>query len=282
MDLTQFPLTRVSALARLDAFVAHAAQTYGARRNFVDASGAHNAVSRLSAALRRRLISEEEVVRAVLAAHPYPTVEKFIAEVFWRTYWKGWLELHRELWPQFKLELQTEKTRIESSPAFAAQYRAAIDGATGIDAFDHWTNELKQTGYLHNWARMQMASIWTFTLALPWQLGADWMFSQLSDADPASNTLSWRWVAGLHTAGKTYLASEERISSMTNGRLKAEGLAMDATIPAPGPPIGRTELPAPTVPELSARSIVLLTCEDLSLALLWQECDFGIPKVENH
>lgn len=109
MNPAQFPLTRATALARLDAFVSEAAAAYGGRRNLVDPSGSHAAVSRLSAALRRRLVSEEEVVRAVLAAHPFKQVEQFIAEVFWRTYWKGWLELHRGLWPETVAEIAGAK-----------------------------------------------------------------------------------------------------------------------------------------------------------------------------
>lgn len=265
MDPHQFPITRASALDRLDAFVAEAALAYGTRRNYVDAAGAHNAVSRLSAALRRRVISEEEVVRAVLTAHPLEAVEQFVAEVFWRTYWKGWLELHRGLWRQFGQEVDREKARLATSREAAARYDRTIAGATGIDAFDHWAAELARTGYLHNWARMQVASIWIFTLGLPWQLGADWMFGHLRDADPASNTLSWRWVAGLHTAGKTYLADEARITSMTGGALKANGLATTAKVPSEGEPPCQTKLREPTLPDRSAPSLVLLTCEDLSL-----------------
>lgn len=265
MDRLQFPLTRADALARLNAFVADAAEAYGARRNFVDAAGRHGAVSRLSAALRRRLISEEEVVRAVLAAHPYPAVEKFIAEVFWRTYWKGWLELHRSLWPRYRQEVAAEQARLENDPTSAANYRAAISGTTGIEAFDHWAAELARTGYLHNWARMQVASIWTFTLGLPWQLGAEWMFSHLLDADPASNTLSWRWIAGLHTAGKAYLADEERIISMTGGALTGQGLATTANIPPASHKPDVTLLREPALPNRTAPSLLLLTCEDLSL-----------------
>lgn len=265
MDMKQFPVTRADALARLDAFIAQAAQSYGSRRNHVDVAGAHPAVSRLSGALRRRLISEEEVVRAVLAAHPYAAVEKFIAEVFWRTYWKGWLEHHRGVWSQFGEQLVAEKARLNALPATATRYRKAVGGETGIEAFDHWAGELRRTGYLHNWARMQVASIWTFTLGLPWQLGADWMFSHLLDADPASNTLSWRWVAGLHTAGKAYIADEQRIASMTDGMLKANGLATAATIPPSDGPPDLTCLREPRAPDTKAPSLVWLTCEDLSL-----------------
>ena len=64
---------------------------------------------------------------------------------------------------------------------------------------------------------MWFASIWIHTLNLPWQLGADF-FKNLLDGDPASNTLSWRWVAGLHTQGKCYLATENNIKKFTNNR----------------------------------------------------------------
>ncbi len=265
MDIDPYPLTRASALARLDTFVESAAIAYGARRNLVAANGVHDAVSRLSAALRRRLISEQEAVRAVLAAHPYSAVEKFVAEVFWRTYWKGWLESHSAFWPQFQQEIEDEKERLEGSPAVFAQYQKAIAGATQIEAFDHWVDELKRTGYLHNWARMQVASIWTFTLGLPWQLGADWMFSLLIDADPASNSLSWRWVAGCHTPGKVYLADEAKIKSMTGAALSAKGLALTPTIPPLGPQQRQTDLRQPPLPNPAALSLVLMTCDDLSL-----------------
>ena len=91
-------------------------------------------------------------------------------------------------------------------------------GATAIEPFNDWVRELKETGYLHNHARMWFASIWIHTLELPWYLGADFFLKHLLDGDEAVNTLSWRWVAGLHTKGKTYLARASNIEKYTNGR----------------------------------------------------------------
>lgn len=71
---------------------------------------------------------------------------------------------------------------------------------------------------------MWFASIWIFTLGLPWALGADFFMRHLIDGDPASNTLSWRWVAGLHTRGKAYAARAENISRYTDGRYNPSGL----------------------------------------------------------
>ena len=76
---------------------------------------------------------------------------------------------------------------------------------------------------------MWFASIWIFTLRLPWALGADFFLRHLIDADAASNTLSWRWGAGLQTVGKTYLARTENIARYTNGRFAPRGLAHDGT-----------------------------------------------------
>ena len=82
-------------------------------------------------------------------------------------------------------------------------FEGAVTGSTGIDGFDDWARELTHTGWLHNHARMWFAFIWIFTLELPWALGADFFLRHLVDGDPASNTLSWRWVAGLYTRAKS-------------------------------------------------------------------------------
>jgi deoxyribodipyrimidine photo-lyase len=214
-------------------------------------------VSRLSAALRRRLIGEDEVVRSVLAAHRLEKAEKFIAEVFWRTYWKGWLEQRPGVWSAYLGDLDTSEPDAAVTEAMA--------GRTGIDAFDHWARELAATGYLHNWARMQVASIWVFTLGLPWQLGAQWFFDKLVDADPASNTLSWRWVAGLHTPGKSYLADADRIAAMTGGRFRPDGLASTARNSQCFSHPPRTPLRTAVAPDSRLPTLVLVTPEDCSL-----------------
>lgn len=88
--------------------------------------------------------------------------------------------------------------------------------------FDAWANELVETGYLANHSRMWFSSIWIYTLKLPWALGADFFLQHLMDADAASNTLSWRWTAGLHTQGKTYLARASNIEKYAGERFEAE------------------------------------------------------------
>lgn len=211
---------------RLDQFL-NAVPEYAKLRNYD--MGSDSAVSRLSPWIRHRLITEKEVVAAVCAKFSYNEVEKFIEEVCWRTYWKGWLEQHPAVWSVFKRQRLTQRPEM-SAEAYSI-YRSAIEGRTGIDAFDAWNAELVQTGYLHNHARMWYASIWIFTLKLPWALGADWFHVNLLDGDPASNTLSWRWVAGLHTQGKHYLARADNIEKYSRGMFNPVGQLNEEACP---------------------------------------------------
>lgn len=160
--------------------------------------------------------------------YPLERVDKFVQEVCWRTYWKGWLQIRPSVWSDYKAELDGLITQLEKDGSLRARYTQAIDGETGIDCFDAWAGELMHHGYLHNHARMWFASIWIFTLKLPWALGADFFLRHLLDGDAASNTLSWRWVAGLQTAGKNYLARADNIEKFTDGRFSPKGLAQDA------------------------------------------------------
>ncbi len=249
---------------RLTQFVPHAGSAYASGRNADHGPGRHDAVSRLSAALRRRTLSEVEVLRPIIAAHG-PAADAFASEVFWRTYFKGWLEARPLVWHGWLAALDRIDARLVEDDTLSARHLAAIRGETGIDCFDHWIGELATTGYLHNWARMQVASIWIFTLGLPWELGARHFLQTLHDADPASNTLSWRWVAGLHTRGKAYLAEAGRITRMTGGRFSPLGLATRPRIPdAPDHPPAAPPR-EPVAPVFDAPTLLWISPEDCSL-----------------
>ncbi|MBX9471305.1 FAD-binding domain-containing protein [Microcella sp.] len=235
-----FEPTREAGLARLAEFVPRAGRAYAAERNTDRGPGDRSNVSTLSPWVRHRLVTEREVVEAVLQRHSLDAAGKFVQEVYWRTYWKGWLELRPSVWARYSASVAPALDSL--SAADRATYDDAIAGRTGIEGFDDWARELVELGYLHNHARMWFASIWIFTLRLPWQLGADFFLRHLLDGDPASNTLSWRWVAGLQTVGKTYLATTQNIEFATEGRFSPRGLAEsapavddDGPIPAPGP-----------------------------------------------
>ncbi len=246
---------RAAALKRLEDFLPRAGSVYAETRNYDLGAGALNTASGLSPYIRHRLLTEEEVVQAAIGAHGPQAAAKFIDEVFWRTYWKGWLEMRPTIWTDWCHDL----TLLDrSSPALAAAER----GETGIACFDHWAQELQETGYLHNHARMWFASLWIFALGLPWQLGAAFFLRHLLDGDPASNTLSWRWVAGLHTQGKAYLATPGNIEAYTKGRFRpAEFTPQPAPAFVPHPP--PRALPDNTSP-LQGPALLLLTEEDLN------------------
>ena len=206
-------------LKRLNGFIEKAGRHYQTHRNGDFGRESHTNVSVLSPYLRHRIISETEVLQAVLSRHSPSEAFKFVQEVFWRSYWKGWLEHRSHLWPEYHRALPASFARWAQSSRALKAYEAAIGAQTQIPIFNEWCEELKETGYLHNHARMWFASIWVFTLRLPWQLGADFFVRHLLDGDPASNTLGWRWVAGLHTVGKCYLATAKNIRTCAEQRL---------------------------------------------------------------
>ena len=255
--------TRAAALARLARFVPLAGRSYTSTRNIDRGPGAHETVSRLSPWLRHRLVTEDEVLRTVLLRHSPAGAGKFIEEVFWRGYFKGHLEARPSIWTDYRRAVGALRAQLERSTALADAYAAASTGRTGIDCFDAWTAELLATGYLHNHSRMAYASIWIFTLKLPWQLGADFTYRHFLDGDPASNTLSWRWVGGLHTRGKHYLARASNIVQYSEGRFDPKGLATKATAleEATQPPL--VALPVVATSPPPGKVALLLTEEDL-------------------
>ncbi len=260
--LTNPDLSRLSAIARFEAMLPKLGKSYAANRNFDRGSGLHNAVTTLSPWVRHRVVLEQEIVNGVLAAHGFLKAEKFIQEVFWRTYWKGWLEMRPSVWTEYL----SERDQALEDMAKNKDLSNALAGETGIDCFDYWVRELKETNYLHNHARMWFASIWIFTLKLPWTIGADLFMRFLLDGDPASNTLSWRWVAGLQTQGKNYLARADNIKKYTEGRF--DPINKLATF---ADPIGLSVHPDPIRLEFSEvvdpgiASLLLVHDEDLGL-----------------
>ncbi len=208
----KFEISRDGALKQLDAFINSELSNYSFKRNFDLGPKDKSNVSCLSPYISHRLITEYEVAKTVLSKFPYQKVEKYIQEIFWRVYWKGWLELRPQVWTDFIEDLKGFKED--------DNYKKAINGETQIECFNDWVKELKENNYLHNHTRMWFASIWIFTLNLPWQKGAELFMKHLFDGDAASNTLSWRWVAGLQTKGKHYVAQSWNISKFTNNKYK--------------------------------------------------------------
>ncbi len=257
---------RAHALARLRDFIPKMPR-YAPRRNY--AVPGDDGVSRLSPYLRYRLISEEEVVTQVTDALDFQVVEKFIQEVVWRTYWKGALHLNPEVWYSYK-ERVNGLVAIADTSTWGPLFEAARAGQTHLSYFNEWVHELTTTGYLHNHVRMWFASIWIFTFKIPWQLGAAFMYHHLLDGDPASNTLSWRWVAGLHTKGKTYLARADNIAKYSEGRWspREEELAKEAFALQDEIRGSPRQEPMPRFARSSAAPGLILSTDDLSIEQL--------------
>jgi len=209
-----FEASRAKALDKLNYFVENNLSEYSKLRNFDYGPDNRSNISCLSPYITHGIINEKEVIKKSLDKFSFAKNEKFIQEVLWRTYWKGWLELRPSVWTDFLIELKKIKGDFQNNQ----NYKNAIDGKTNVECFNYWVNELKENNYLHNHTRMWFASIWIFTLNLPWQLGAEFFMQHLYDGDAASNTLGWRWVAGVQTQGKHYLASEWNIKKFTNNR----------------------------------------------------------------
>jgi deoxyribodipyrimidine photo-lyase len=260
---------RAAGLQQLEAFAPDAGVRYAKRRNFDFGPERRANVSMLSPYVRHRLVLEQELIEAILQHHSLAEANKFVEEVFWRTYFKGWLEQRPDVWTSYRDSVAKLVRQLEQDNELLDRYSTATEGNTGIDCFDAWARELVTHGYLHNHARMWFASIWVFTLKLPWQLGADLFYRHLIDGDPASNTVSWRWVCGLHTRGKTYLARVSNIANYTDNRFSPHGqLATSAPPLAEAGNFSLQPLPEPEVLPTNQRFGLLVTEEDTCPASL--------------
>ena len=211
-----FEASRAKAIDKLNIFIENNLSEYSKLRNFDFGPNNRSNISCLSPYITHGIVNELEVIDKSLKKFSFSKNEKFIQEVLWRVYWKGWLELRPNVWSDYLVELNNLRNEFKNNQ----NYLNAIEGKTNIECFNQWVKELKENNYLHNHTRMWFASIWIFTLELPWQLGAEFFMQHLYDGDAASNTLGWRWVAGVQTQGKHYLASEWNIKKFTNNRFQ--------------------------------------------------------------
>ena len=121
----KFEISRDGALKQLDNFINNNLANYSFKRNFDLGPDNKSNVSCLSPYISHRLITEYEVTKIVLSKFPYQKVEKYIQEIFWRVYWKGWLELSPQVWTDFTEELKGLKED--------DNYKKAINGETQIE-----------------------------------------------------------------------------------------------------------------------------------------------------
>lgn len=177
-----------------------APENYARTRNFID-----GAVTRLSPYISRGVLSTKQVLHRLTARGYKPLeMEKLVQELAWRDYWQL-VALHKGLRIEGDL-------RAEQYPVAHHEMPAAIVGAnTGIDAIDSALREFYRTGYMHNHVRMYVASIACNVGRSHWRTPSRWMYYRLLDADWATNTLSWQWVAGTNSS-KKYYANQDNIN----------------------------------------------------------------------
>jgi deoxyribodipyrimidine photo-lyase len=181
---------------------------YARTRNFTD-----GAVSRLSPWLRHGVLSLAEVRDAALARVDDPKdAEKLISELAWRDYWQ---QVYAAVGDRITKPMEPPAAFARAAPcdAMPADVLAAT---TGMACIDEFVRRLHDTGWLHNHERMWLASWLVHVRGVPWRVGADWFLSHLVDGDPASNHLSWQWVAGTFSA-KPYLFNRENLERFTSG-----------------------------------------------------------------
>jgi len=165
--MRDWPPTRAEGENIMAAFVPRIGRRNANGRNTDHGPGAHKAVSVLSPYIRRRLVTEQDLVATALASHGPEDAEKFVQEVIWCGYFKGRLERRPQVWASYRAGLDADLAALDRDRRLRRDVDRATSGQTGLECFDAWATELVDTGYLHNQARMWFASIWIVTLGLP-------------------------------------------------------------------------------------------------------------------
>ncbi|MBU6436259.1 MAG: deoxyribodipyrimidine photolyase, partial [Betaproteobacteria bacterium] len=195
--LTEFEPTPAAAHARLARLNP---ARYARTRNHLD-----GAVSGLSPYITHGLLSVRDALSALAARHPLSYQDKIVAEFAWR-------EFFAHVW-------QREGDGILAdlgAPPWGGDYARVLppdvrSARTGVPAIDSAVRTLYATGYLHNHARMWLASYVVHYRKVHWRVAADWMVGHLLDGDLASNHLSWQWVAGTFST-KPYVFNAENVA----------------------------------------------------------------------
>ncbi|MEZ2279870.1 MAG: FAD-binding domain-containing protein [Microcoleus sp.] len=182
---------------------------YSSTRNFLN-----GAVTRLSPYLRYGVLSLAEVRDMVLAKvrHQEDAV-KLVNELGWRDYWQ---RLYAELGEGIWQDREPYKTGYTASSYSETMPEDIVEGTTGLVCIDSFSQQLRETGYLHNHQRMWMAAYLVHWRKVRWQAGARWFLAHLLDGDPASNNLSWQWVASTFSH-KAYFFNRENLERYTKG-----------------------------------------------------------------
>lgn len=213
-----FPPTRQAALARIDAV---RPEDYARSRNAIE-----GAVTYLSPYITHGLVSLPEVLAGVTARHPLDVQHKFVFEL-------GWREYFRHVWCHRGMGIMDSLHEgVLPDARYASQLPTDIrEAATGVPVIDRAVHSLYATGYLHNHARMWLASYVVHLRKVHWRVAADWLYGHLLDGDLASNHLSWQWVAGTGSR-KPYLFNADNVARYAPAAWHSPGSVIDRSYEA--------------------------------------------------
>ncbi|HEY9808701.1 MAG TPA: FAD-binding domain-containing protein [Halomicronema sp.] len=195
--LSTFCGGRNAGLRRLEMFKI---QQYGKERNFLNGE-----VSCLSPYVSRGCLELEELRQWALKYPFSKSVESFVSELAWRAFFHL---VYDEEGERVLNNLEMPKVSLDKHERVMPE--DIVRGETGLPSMDTFIRMLKETGYLHNHARMYLASYVVHFRKVYWRAGADWMYGLLIDGDFASNHLSWQWVASTFS-NKPYYFNRENL-----------------------------------------------------------------------
>jgi deoxyribodipyrimidine photo-lyase len=236
------------------------ASEYARSRNALD-----GAVTKLSPYITHGMLSLPEVVHSVLQRQPLPVRHKLVFELGWREYFSHvWQKRGEEIFQSLHPGLLPDSAYAAELPSDITQAR------TGIATIDQAVRSLYATGYLHNHARMWLASYMVHLRKVHWRVGADWMYAHLLDGDLASNHLSWQWVAAT-SSRKPYLFNADNVARYAPPSWHASGSVLDTSYEA------LEEIARSRTPVVGGSSEIQATAEPVVVTHF-----AAAPHVQNH
>ncbi len=182
---------------------------YAFSRNFLT-----GAVTRLSPYIRYGVLSLAEIrARIKLQVQQKEEASKLINELGWRDYWQ---RIYTQIGDGIWQDREPYKTGYTAKNYGEVLPDDIATGTTTLVCIDSFSRQLRATGYLHNHARLWLAAYIVHWRSIRWQAGAIWFLQHLLDGDPASNNLSWQWVASTFSQ-KPYFFNRENLERHTAG-----------------------------------------------------------------
>lgn len=193
-----------SALSHFDYFLKRKLSDYKDERD----SLATNGTSRMSLALTWGFVSARTLVKKIEKYHgkglsriplsdSLAGATHYVSELIWREFYKYLLYHHPDLMDTEFQEKFRGTIRWEKPAVAQERFQKWIQGKTGYPIVDAAMMELATTGYMHNRARMIVASVLTKNFGVDWRWGQEYFRAMLIDLDEASNNGGWQWGASV-------------------------------------------------------------------------------------